>query len=264
MRLPPRRLGLRALILRRLPRLRPQTLRLPLRQLLTAPTRGRWRGGRASILLLALLTCGTFVFEEREGALAKNQTYRAFASRPTHILDSNGELLDGAPVLASLAPEARDISAYATFMVRNDEALGGELAQATATTPAEAGRQTDVTMPDFLETGKSGRSRKERPVQYNVVTSCRSWQERTKVTNGESPKYVSQDWKRTADKSAPTYSEDYVNLGVVDKCYAAVEGDPFAYGENILRMVIQRAAAPTDLHLRQQEAHRRESHPTRH
>ena len=40
MRLLPRRLGLRVLLLRRLPRLRLQTLRLLLRQLLTAPTRG--------------------------------------------------------------------------------------------------------------------------------------------------------------------------------------------------------------------------------
>ena len=171
--------------------------------------------------------------------MAKNQTYRAFVARPSHVLDLNGELLDGASVLASLVSEVRDISAYATFVVRNDEALGVELARATATAPAVAGRQAGVTMPDFLVTGRSGRSRKERLVQYNVVTSCRSWQERAKVANGESPKYVSQGWKRTADKSAPTYGEDYVNLGAVDKCYAAVEGDPFAYGEIILKMVIQ-------------------------
>ena len=110
--------------------------------------------------------------------MAKNQTYRAFVARPSHVLDLNGELLDGASVLASLVSEVRDISAYATFVVRNDEALGGELARATATAPAVAGRQAGVTMPDFLVTGRSGRSRKERLVQYNVVTSCRSWQER--------------------------------------------------------------------------------------
>ena len=72
-RLLPRRLGLRVLLLRRLPRLRLQTLRLLLRQLLTAPTRtppttrGRWRGGRVSILLLALLTCGAFERYLRKG-----------------------------------------------------------------------------------------------------------------------------------------------------------------------------------------------------
>ena len=171
--------------------------------------------------------------------MATNQTYRAFVARPTHVLDLNGELLDGASVLASLASEVRDISAYATFVVRNDEALGGELARATATAPAVAGRQAGVAMPDFLVTGKSGRSRKENLLRYNVVTSYRSYQERVKAANGESSKYVSQGWKRTANEAAPTYGEDYVNLGAVDRCYAAIENEPFLDGEIILKMVIQ-------------------------
>ena len=171
--------------------------------------------------------------------MAKDQTYRAFVARPAHVLDLNGELLDGAPVLASLASEIQDISAYATYVVRNDAALVGELALVTATSPAVAGRQAGVTMPDFLATGKSGRSRKERLMQYNVATSCRSWQERVKAANGESSKYVSQGWKRTANDAAPSYGEDYVNLGAVDKQYALIENNPFSDGEIVLKMVIQ-------------------------
>ena len=174
-----------------------------------------------------------------EGALAKNQTYRAFAARPTHVLDLNGELLDSARVLASLASEVRDISSYATFVVRNDVELGGELARVTAVQPATAGRRAGVTMPDFLVSGKSGRSRKEMLVQHRVVTEFRSWQERDKAANGESSKYVSQGWKRTVDTSAPSYGEDCVNLGAVDKQYAAIENDPFADGEIVLKIVIQ-------------------------
>ena len=119
--------------------------------------------------------------------MAKNQTYRAFASCPSHVLDLSGELLDGDRVLASLASEVRDISAYATFVVRNDEALGGELARIAAMTPAEAGRRAGVTMPGFLVSGKSGGSRKEMLVQHRVVTEFRSWQERDKAANGEVP-----------------------------------------------------------------------------
>ena len=171
--------------------------------------------------------------------MAKNQTYRAFAARPSHVLDLNGELLDSVPVLVSLASEVRDISAYATYVVRNDEALGDELARITATAPAEAGRRAGVTMPDFLVSGKSGRSRKEMLVQHRVVTEFRSWQERDKAANGESAKYVSQGWKRTANGSPPSYGEDYVNLGAVNKQYAAIENDPFADGEIVLKMVIQ-------------------------
>ena len=174
-----------------------------------------------------------------EGVLATNQTYRAFTARPAHVLGLDGELLDSARVLASLASEVQDISSYATYVVRNDEALGDELARVAATQPTTAGRRAGVTMPDFLVSGKSGRSRKEMLVQHRVVTEFRSWQERVDAANGDSSKYVSQGWKRTVDKSAPSYGEDYVNLGAVNKQYAAIENDPFAYGEIILKMVIQ-------------------------
>ena len=110
-------------------------------------------------------------------ALAKNQTYKAFVARPTHVLNLNGELLDNVPVMAELASEVRDISAYAIYTVRNDEALGDELARVTASAPAEAGRQAGITMPEFLASGRTGRSRKEKLFQYNVVASFRSYVE---------------------------------------------------------------------------------------
>ena len=175
------------------------------------------------------------------GALAKNKTYRAFVARPSHVLGLDGELLDGLPVLVFLASEVRDISAYATYAVRNDEVLGDELARVTVVQPAVAGRRAGVTMPDFLVSGKSGRSRKEMLVQHRVVTEYRSYQERVKAANGETSKYVSQGWRRTVDASAPSYGVDYVNLGAVDDHYARIENDPFADGEIVLRMVIQGA-----------------------
>ena len=173
--------------------------------------------------------------------MAKNQTYRAFTTRPSHVLDLNGELLDSTRALTSLASEVRDISAYATYLVRNDEGLGDELARVAATQPTTAGRRAGVTMPDFLVSGKSGRSRKEMLVQHRVVTEFRSYQERVKAANGESAKYVSQGWKRTVDASAPSYGGDYVNLGAVNKQYASIENNPFDDGEIVLRMVIQGA-----------------------
>ena len=173
--------------------------------------------------------------------MARNQTYRAFAARPTHILDINGELLDSTPVMAELAAEIRGISAYATYVTRNDTQLGDGLAHITATSPAEAGRQAGVTMPEFLVTGRTGRSRKERLLRYNIVTSYRSWQERIKAVNGESDKYISQGWKRTANAFPPTYGEDYINLGAVDRNYALIENNPFTDGEITLKLVIRGA-----------------------
>ena len=173
--------------------------------------------------------------------MEKNQTYKAFAVRPSHVLDLNGEVLDATPVMAELASEIRDISAYATYVVRNDMKLGSELANVNVVQPAVAGRRAGVTMPDFLITGKSGRSRKEALIQHNVVTAFRSWQERIDAVNGTSAKYVSRGWKRTVGASAPSYGEEYVNLGAVDKQYAVIESNPFTTGEIVLKMVIRGA-----------------------
>lgn len=173
--------------------------------------------------------------------MAKTQTYRAFVARPSHILDVNGELLDSALVLSSLAAEIRDISAYATFVVRNDVKLKDELSSITASAPAEAGRQAGIVMPVFLASGRTGRSRKEKLVQHNVITSYRSWHERVKAVNGDSFKCVSQGRKRTASAAAPSYGGDYVNLGAVDRQYAVIENDPFVDGEIVLKMVIRGA-----------------------
>lgn len=179
--------------------------------------------------------------------MAKNQTYKAFTVRPSYVLAMTGELLDSVSVMAELAAEVRGISAYATYVARNDEALGAELAQVTATVPAEAGRRAGITMPSFFlededgETivGTAGKSRKEKLIQYNAVTAFRSWQERIKAANGESSKYVSQGWRRTVDTSPPTYGEDTVNLGAVDTRYAVIENNPFKDGEIILKLVIK-------------------------
>ena len=179
--------------------------------------------------------------------LTKNRTYKAFTARPSHVLDLNGEVLDSALVLGKLTSEIQGISGYATFVARNDMRLGFELAQVGAVQPTTAGRRAGVTMPRFFVededgkpiAGKSGRSRKEALIQHRVVTSFRSWQERVKAVNGESTKYVSQGWKRTVYTSPPSYGEDYINLGAVNNQYAAIENNPFAVGEIVLKMVIQ-------------------------
>ena len=171
--------------------------------------------------------------------MAKNRTYRAFTARPSHILNLDGEVLDKTLILTELTSEIRGISAYATYVVRNDTQLEAGLALDGGVQPATAGRRAGVTMPDFLASGRTGKSRKEWLVRYNVVTAFRSWQERGKAANGESDKYVSRGWKRTVDTSAPSYGEECINLGAVDKQYAVIENDPFIDGEIVLKMVIQ-------------------------
>ena len=186
--------------------------------------------------------------------MARNQTYRAFAVRPTHILNLDGELLDSTSVMSQLAAEVQGISAYATYVVRNDTKLAADLAQVAVPQPATAGRRAGVTIPAELvvkgkvyrnKAGKLveekvfGKSRKEWLFRHRVVTEHRSWQERIKAANGENDKYVSQGWKRTVDASAPSYGEDTINLGAIDRQYAVIENDPFATGEIVLKMVVK-------------------------
>ena len=173
--------------------------------------------------------------------MAENKTYRSFVARPSHVLNMGGGLFGSEPILGRLASEVRGVSAYATYIVRNDTALGAELARTTAISPAGAGRQAGITMPDFLVSGKPGRSRKERLVQHNVVAAYRSWQERMNAASGETSRHVSRGWKRTVDASPPSYGEDYVNLDAAGRAYAVIENAPFADGEIILKMVIRGA-----------------------
>ena len=186
--------------------------------------------------------------------MAKNQTYKAFSARPTHVMDLNGVLLDSGTILPLLAAEVRSISAYATYVARNDTELGTRLAQAGAVQPAEAGRRAGVNIPAELvvqgklrknKAGKLaeekvfGKSRKERLFRHRVVTGYRAWDERVKAVNGESSKHVSQGWKRTMNASPPTYGEDFINLGSIDRSYAAIENNPFKDEEIVLKMVIK-------------------------
>lgn len=190
--------------------------------------------------------------------MAKNQTHKAFTMHPTHVMDLNGVLLDSDPILSQLVTEVQGISAYATFIARNDAELEDGLARATAVQAATAGRQAGITMPEFLAAdkkdkngellkdehgepvkSKTGRSRKEWLVRHNAVTAFRSWQERIKAVSGESSKHVSQGWKRTMDATPPSYGEDFINLGITDQQYAVIENDPFVDGEIVLKMVIQ-------------------------
>ena len=171
--------------------------------------------------------------------MASNQTYKAFSVHPSCVMDLNGVLLDSAAILSQLVTEVQGISAYATYVARNDTELGTRLAQVSVPQPTVAGRRAGVNMPDFLATGRTGKSRKERLFRHRVVTEYRAWQERVDAVNGESAKYVSQGWKRTMNASPPSYGEDFVNLGAVDSQYALIENNPFFDGEIILKMVIQ-------------------------
>lgn len=54
-----------------------------------------------------------------------------------------------------------------------------------------------------LRLDHSGRSRREWLLHDRVVSEVKSWAERSAVAEGDSSRYVSSGWRRTADATAP-------------------------------------------------------------
>ena len=86
--------------------------------------------------------------------------------------------------------------------------------------PAEAGRQMCIK----LSPGESvtGRSRFEKMVQEYAVSQLRSWQERRKAHTGNTDKYVSTGFKRTANPSKPDFLKPRLALSATDKNYHTI------------------------------------------
>ena len=86
--------------------------------------------------------------------------------------------------------------------------------------PAEAGRQIGIKLPS----GKSvtGRSRFEKMVQEYAVSQLRSWSERCKASAGQTNKYSSTGFKRTANSNKPDFLKPRLALSATDKNYHSV------------------------------------------
>ena len=87
--------------------------------------------------------------------------------------------------------------------------------------PSEAGRQIGIKLPP----GKSvtGRSRFERMVCEYAVSQLRSWRERRKARIGQSNKYVSTGFKRTANSNKPDFLKPRLALCATDKSYHVIK-----------------------------------------
>ena len=86
--------------------------------------------------------------------------------------------------------------------------------------PAVAGRRMGIK----LSPGKSvtGRSRFEAMVQEYAVIMLRSWRERRKVHTGQTDKYTSTGFKRTANPNKPDFLKPRLALNATDKQYHAI------------------------------------------
>ena len=86
--------------------------------------------------------------------------------------------------------------------------------------PAEAGRQMRIKLSS--QSRCTGRSRFEKMVQEYAVTQLRSWRERIKTSTGQTDKYASLGFKRTANSNKPDFLKPRLTLSATDKRYQAV------------------------------------------
>ena len=96
----------------------------------------------------------------------------------------------------------------------------GKLSEHDGVKPAVAGRRMGIKLPP----GKSGtgRSQFEKMVQEYAISQLRSWRERRKAHTGQTNKYVSTGFKRTANPNKPVCLKPRLALSATDKNYRVI------------------------------------------
>lgn len=156
---------------------------------------------------------------------------RTYPCRPYACFDEDGKGVDLHDVLEEIRCEAtecaRQASKHLTWknMVRVAECKGLK--------PSVAGSRMGIRLPPGGR--RRGRSRFERMVREYAVSQLRSWRERFLACRGESGKYVSAGWRRTADLRPPVSLAPRLALSATDCQYHSVSVNR---STTVLRMVI--------------------------
>ena len=104
--------------------------------------------------------------------------------------------------------------------------------------PNAVGKLMKINIPEELvRQPQPGRSRLEHMVRDRVVRELSSWSERRKAVNGESNKYISQGWSRTANASRPHFLNPKMSLSAADSQYVKILNDYVSDGFVDMKMV---------------------------
>jgi hypothetical protein len=106
--------------------------------------------------------------------------------------------------------------AYKHITVENLE----KLSKYDGVKPAVAGRRMGIKLPPGR--AGTGRSRFEWMIREYAVSQLRSWMERCKANTGQTNKYVSTGYKRTANPNKPAFLKPRLTLSATDKNYHAI------------------------------------------
>lgn len=156
---------------------------------------------------------------------------RAYPRRPYACFDEDGKGVDLHDVLEEIRLEAaecaRQAAKHLTWknMVRVTDYKGLK--------PSVAGSIMGIRIPPGKRS--KGRSRFERMVREYAVSQLRSWNERFLAYRGESSKYVSAGWRRTASLHPPVSLAPRLSLSTTDNQYHSISVDG---NTTVLRMVV--------------------------
>ena len=148
------------------------------------------------------------------GSVTHTYSLRPFSCRET----KTGFGLDLSTVLEELRNDATLCATEASkhITVNNLE----KLSEHDGLKPAVAGRRMGIRL---STAGRgTGRSRFEKMVQEYAVSQLRSWRERCKTHTGQTNKYVSTGFKRTANPNKPAFLKPRLALSVTDRQYHSV------------------------------------------
>ena len=156
---------------------------------------------------------------------------RAYPRRPYACFTEDGKGIDLRDVLEEVRVEAVECARQAVKHLtwKNMARVSGYAGMK----PAEAGRRMGIQLPPGGR--RRGRSRFERMVREYAVSQLRAWRERSLACRGNSDKYVSAGWRRTANLCPPASLAPRLPLSATDRQYHCVN---VKGNTTVLRMVV--------------------------
>ena len=162
--------------------------------------------------------------------------HKSFSSMPTRAYDSHGEV-NLSDVMQEISNDIHLIKDMVEWHLNSDDNLLSDIDKSTSSKNNYIGKSLGCSIPqEFLMSRKSGKSRYQELFRDSLIREAKSWNERIKVCEGSSQKYISQGWKRTSNPNKPSVSPK-ISLSAVDKQFAFISNTPFEDGEIHLKMV---------------------------
>lgn len=156
---------------------------------------------------------------------------RTYPCRPYACFDEDGKGVDLRDVLEEIRCEATECARQAAKHLTWKNMV--RVAECKGLKPSVAGSRMGIRLPPGGR--RRGRSRFERMVREYAVSQLRSWNERFLACRGESGKYVSAGWRRTADLRPPVSLAPRLALSATDCQYHSVSVNR---STTVLRMVV--------------------------